>query len=354
MAQYAHLSDPDPEWAAVSANLPLATPLVSFQTLREEVAAFRAKLDLKTKKVTDGLKVVERMIQVENGEIRARAYIPDSQEDNSGFPLMVWMFGGGFVIGSIDDDDAFLRNLAVNSKIVCVGGDYRKAPEHPFPAAVNDSYASLKWALNNSSEFSIDASKGVIVGGVSAGGNLAAVLAHKSSKDPELGGRVTGQLLVMPVIIAPQAYPDKFKSELLSLDKDEDKYMLTKSEHIQCTGKTMIFRSIYQYITEYYFIEAYHCNIHAINPDVSPILAESFEGLPPAYIQIAGLDILRDEAFLYERLLKEAGVLTKVDVFGERYAGLPHGFHVDFKDLEETKRQERDFVDGLDWLLNRK
>ncbi|GJJ13731.1 hypothetical protein Clacol_007987 [Clathrus columnatus] len=242
--------------------------------------------------VTEGLKVIEKIIQVENGEIRVRAYIPDPQENEvDGFPLLVWMFGGGFVLGSIDSDDSLLRTLAVNSRIVCVADDYRRAPEHPFPAA----------ALNNASEVSVNISKGIIVGGISSGGNLAAVLAHKSLKDPELKGKVTGQLLVIPKLIAPQAMSGKvsmenrYKSELLSFDKDEDPYFLTKSQSIT-------------------FSEAYHGGLQANNPEVSPILSDSFEGLPPAYIQISGLDILRDEAFLYERLLKEAEVPTRVDV----------------------------------------
>ncbi|GJJ13723.1 hypothetical protein Clacol_007979 [Clathrus columnatus] len=333
MAQYSHLSKPDPEWAAISTTFPVAGPIVSIQAFRDQSAAIMTKLNAlpENKGATEGLKVIEKIIQVEDGEIRVRAYIPDPQENEvNGFPLLVWMFGGGFVLGSIDSDDPLLRNLAVNSRIVCVAGDYRKAPEHPFPAAVNDSYASLKWAFSNASELSVNISKGVIVGGVSAGGNLAAVLAHKSLKDPELNGKLTGQLLVIPTLIAPQAMSGKYKSELLSFDKDEDPYFLTKSQSIT-------------------FSEAYHGGLQANNPEVSPILSDSFEGLPPAYIQISGLDILRDEAFLYERLLKEAGVPTRVDV----YPGLPHGFHMAFSHFKETKRQKEEFKNGLNWLLGR-
>ncbi|GJJ13703.1 hypothetical protein Clacol_007959 [Clathrus columnatus] len=332
MAQYTNISVPDPEWAAISANLPERAPFVSIPAFRERVAALRAKINLTADKgATEGLTVIERKIEVVNGEIRVRAYIPDSQENEvGGFPLMVWMFGGGFVVGDIDDDDVFLRNTAVHSRIVCVQGDYRKAPEYPFPAAVDDSYAALKWALSNSSELSIDISKGFIVAGASAGGILAAVLAHRGLKDPEIKGKITGQILLIPTLISPFAYPEKFKSELLSLDKDEDKHMLTKRD----------FPRGY---------EAYHGDLHATNLEVSPLLAESFRGLPPAYIQIAGLDLLRDEAFLYERLLRDAGVPTKLDV----YPGVPHGFYVVFKELTATKKQEKDFATGLDWLLGR-
>ncbi|GJJ13734.1 hypothetical protein Clacol_007990 [Clathrus columnatus] len=339
MSQYVHLSNPDPEWAAVSAHIPIAKPIVSIEAYREEIMAARARRKANTvpeQSATEGLKVIEKTIQVENGEIRVRAYIPDAQDhETDGFPLILWTFGGGesisgFVLGSIDDEDVLLRNLSVNSRIVCATGDYRKAPEHPFPAAVNDTCATLKWALNNSSDFSINISKGFIVGGVSAGGNLAAVLAQRGLKDPDLKGKITGQLLVMPTVVSPHAYPEKFKSELLSFDKDENNKMLPKGH---CEK----------------FLEAYHGSNNAPNLEVSPLLAESFEGLPPAYIQVCGVDLLRDEAFLYERLLREAGVSTKLDV----YPGLPHGFHIIFKDFKATKKQREDFVKGLDWLLHR-
>ncbi|GJJ13690.1 hypothetical protein Clacol_007946 [Clathrus columnatus] len=334
MAQNAHLATPDPEWAAMSEHIPIGKPAVSVQVLREETEVLRARLLASADKgPTEGLKVIERSLEVENGEIRARVYIPDVQENEAGangFPLMSWFYGGGFVLGSIDDDDGMLRNLAVSSRIVCVGADYRKAPENPFPTAVNDSYAAFKWALNNSFEFSVDVSKGVIVAGLSSGANLAAVIAQKSLKDPELKEKLTGQLLVMPTVISPGTYPEKFKSELLSLDKDEDQRILRKDKFILNS-------------------EAYRGSADTTNPELSPLLAESFEGLPPAYIQIAGLDILRDEGLLYARLLKEAGVATRVDT----YPGLPHGFHVAFKHFDATKIQQADFVDGLNWLLGR-
>ncbi|GJJ13701.1 hypothetical protein Clacol_007957 [Clathrus columnatus] len=346
MAQYAHLSIPDPEWATVSATLPVAKPFVSIQAFLEEMAVIMAMRNSgpENKGPTEGLKVIETTVQVENGDIRVKAFIPDPQENEvDGFPLLIWMFGGGFVIGSIDDNDGFLRNLSVNSRIVCVAGDYRKAPEHPFPAAINDSYASLKWALSHSFELSVNVSKGLIIAGVSSGGNIAAVLTQRSLKDPELKGKVTGQLLLIPTLIAHNAYPEKYKSELLSFDKDEDKYILTKNYAIACSGKKQV-------LSHYTLHEMYHGGLQGTNPEVSPLLSESFEGLPPTYIQICGLDLLRDEAFLYEKLLKEAGVPTKVDV----YPGLPHGFYASFPHFKASKKQKEDFVNGLDWALGRR
>lgn len=334
MAQYAHLSIPDPEWAEFSTRLPPVKPLTSIQATREEAkVAFRDVINQDPIRVDPYIiKVIETNIPVENGEIRVKAYVPCKKENEAeNFPLMVWMYGGGFVLGIIEHDEPLLCNIALNSRITCVCGDYRKAPENPFPAAVDDSCAILKWALNNASELSVDTRKGVIVGGASAGGNIAAVLAHRALKDQQLKDIVTGQLLVIPTVVSPHAHPDKFKSELLSVNNDPDKYVLTKD-----AIRTVAY--------------LYHGEDNASHPDVSPLLAESFEGLAPAYFQICGLDPYRDEAFLYERLLEEAGVPTKVDV----YPGLPHGFHIVFPSLKTAAKQKTDFIEGLDWLLKRK
>lgn len=292
---------------------------------------------LKLKDPDDDVIVTNLQIKQENHSIPCRTYVPkvkpelDEKTDEK-FPLLYWLFGGGWALGTLEDNDAMLRDLAITQRITCVAIAYRLAPENPFPAPIDDAYAGLKWAVANADSISVDISKGVLVSGLSAGGNMAAVIAHRSLKDKELRGKITGQLLIVPVLIAYTAYPEKWKSQLLSMEQNKDAIILSK--------KTMNL-----------FFDAYIGGKpeNAFNPDFSPLLSPSFEDLPPAYIQIAGGDPLRDEAFLYDKLLKEAGVKTKVDV----YPGVPHAFHAFAPTFEWSRNQDVDFKAGIKWLLGR-
>lgn len=106
----------------------------------------------------------------------------------------------------------------------------------------------------------------------------------------------------------------RFKSELLSFDKNEDGYLLTQDQLLKFTGQKVA-SPCFSLIADFYLnLEAYHGKDNAANPEVSPLLSESFEGLPRAYLQTAGRDMLRDEVILYEKLLRDAGVPTKLDM----------------------------------------
>lgn len=333
MSQNAHYSEYDPDWAAVEPHFPKGYEVESIPDYRQKILDLKAKLPLfQTKGATEGLKVIETHIPVENGEIRLKVFIPDAQDDEKeGFPLFQFIHSGGWIQGSVDDEETMLRNLTVKSRITCICGNQRVAPEYPYPFAIHDSEAVLKWALNNASELSVNASKGVVVGGLSSGANISAAIAHRSLKDPDLKV-LSGQLLVMPCLISPHAYSqaEKYKSDLLSYDLNQDGYLLSQNQLLK-------------------FSEAYHGKDNAANPEVSPLLYDSFQGLPPAYLQAAGRDLLRDEVILYERLLREAGVPTKIDV----YPGCPHGFYLVFPQFKAAARRQKDFEAGLDWLLHR-
>ncbi|GJJ12937.1 hypothetical protein Clacol_007184 [Clathrus columnatus] len=202
-----------------------------------------------------GVIIKNHNITVDEHLIPCRTYVPEIESElgetpGETFPLLFWLYGGG----SLDDNDGMLRSIAVDLRITCVSVDYRKAPENPFPAAINDAYAGLKWVLSNAEGISVDILKGILVGGFSAGGNLTAV------------------------ITSHNAYPDEYGDNCGMVDA----YLGGNPEN-------------------------------GYNPEFSPLLS-SFEGLPAAYIQNAGGDPLRDEGFLYGKLLKQAGVTTKVDV----------------------------------------
>jgi len=165
------------------------------------------------------------------------------------------------------------------------------------------------------------------VAGASAGGNLATVLAHRVRDDPFFEGRrVTGQLLQIPCVVHPDAYPEKFKAELQSCEKIRDPLL----------DKRIIPDLYAKYAAP------------PSDPECSPLLYPSHKGLPPTFLQVCGADPLRDEALLYEKVLREDGVKTKLHV----YPGVGHGFYVLIPHSSAALKFDRDFRDGLGWLLN--
>ncbi|EMD36119.1 hypothetical protein CERSUDRAFT_53128 [Gelatoporia subvermispora B] len=201
----------------------------------------------------------------------------------------------------------------------------RLAPEHPFPTGLNDAYEGLKWVTENALLLSANLSKGFIVGGLSAGGNLTAVVAHRARDDPFFADKpITGQLMMVPGIVHPDAHPDEYKSELTSVEENKDAPTFDK-------------------------VDLYRCySANPKDPECSPLLYPSHANLPPAYLQICGRDPLRDEGILYERVLREAGVKTRMDV----YPGVPHAFHWHFGHIPLALKYDQDTKYGLRWLLN--
>jgi len=327
------LSTPDPEFAEFLTTLPPPEPLpddLSIARSQFNEALLPAVRSINEPFLPQGSEytVQDYPVSVAGGEITVRCLKPASgtTEDRE-FPLVYWIHGGGWVFGSIENDDLFLRVLCVEFQIAVVNVNYRLAPEHKFPVPLNDAYAGLKWAADHASFLSASLTKGFIVAGTSAGGNLAAVLAHRARDDPFFEGRrITGQLLQIPVTVHPDAYPEQYKDELQSYATVGDPRVLDGKEMDDCYAKY---------------------GAQPSNPECSPLLYSSHKGLAPAYIQVCGADPLRDEALLYERLLREAGVTTKLEV----YPGVGHGFHIDLPKSKAGLRFVQDFKDGLRWLL---
>ena len=251
---------------------------------------------------TEGMKMLggepDALERVENlsvpgpgGDVPVRVY---AKEHGGLRPALVYFHGGGFVFGDLDTHDAVCRALAKESGAVVISVDYRLAPEHKFPAAVEDSYAVTLWVAANAERLGIDA--GCIgVGGDSAGGNLATVVAMRCR---DAGGpALASQLLIYPVT-------DVSSFETGSHRELSDGYFLT--------------RAAMDWFTNHYLGSA----DHARHPEVSPLLAPDLSGLPPALVITAELDPLRDEGEAYAKRLQQAGVPVTVT----RYPGMIHGF----------------------------
>ena len=222
--------------------------------------------------------------------IAVRIYRPVT--DAAALPVVVYAHGGGFVFCDLDSHDGLCRNLANRIGAVMVSVDYRLAPEHPWPAAADDLYAAVRWINDNADALGIDAGR-IVVGGDSAGGNLAAVTAlmTRDRGGPELAG----QLLLYPVIAADfdtesyRAFGRGYYNPKPALQWYWDQYVPTVAE-----------RS---------------------HPYASPLGAD-LHGLPPAVVVIAGHDPLRDEGVAYADALETAGVsVTRLS-----YQGGVHGF----------------------------
>ncbi|OCH90775.1 hypothetical protein OBBRIDRAFT_776390 [Obba rivulosa] len=329
------LSQPDPEYAAILASTPLPRPpKLDIKVLREilhkDMAARTQEIYGPRLPAKSEYRVEDHMIPVEGAQMALRCLIPIPRADKGQtFPLFYWIHGGAGRLGTIELDDLLLRTICVEFQITVVNIEYRLAPEYKFPVGVNDTYAGLKWAAEHASQLSADLAKGFIVGGASAGGYLTAVVTHRALDDPFFVDRpLTAQILCIPMVIHPDAYPEKYKSELQSV------------EELATSTPTFNKEDLYESYNDQ--------GSDPFNPESSPLLYISHTGLPPTYFQVCGLDLLRDEGLLYERLLREAGITTKLDV----YPGVPHGFHLFFPKIKQAVKYEEDFRKGLAWLLN--
>lgn len=227
------------------------------------------------------------------GDIPVRVYRPDG---DGPAPVLVWYHGGGWVIGSVAASDPTARKLCARAGVVVVSVEYRLAPEHPHPAAVDDAWDALRWVADNAADLGGDPER-IAVGGDSAGGNLAALVALKARD--EGGPRLRHQLLVYPGVDLTMAHP--------SIDENGEGYFLTKA--------TMDW-----FIGHYLGTEGEHGD--ARDPAISPLHAADLSGVAPAQVLTAEFDPLRDEGDAYATRLAEAGV----DVVHVPGPGLVHGF----------------------------
>ena len=267
--------------------------------------------------IPDEVTESEHQVPARDGySIRVRVYVPRKQP-TEGSPIIVMMHEGGWIMGDLTDEDQNSRLFARDLDAVCVNVEYRLAPEHPFPTGVNDCHDVVRWIASTapSSILPGDPKQGFIVGGASAGGNLSAVLCQ-IARDEGLNPPLTGQYLCVPALLSINAVPEKWKNDYRSRYESTNDPVL-KFNRDAATSLN-----------------------HELKPDeasplFSPLLHPNLKGLPPAYFQIGGLDPLRDEALIYERVLREeSGIETKMDI----YEGFGHMFWV--SNLRARERPE--------------
>jgi acetyl esterase len=256
------------------------------------LAELRAEPDAELPEIWGDVDQVDHVedlaIEGPGGSLRVRVYRPVSDEP---LPGLVWFHGGGWVVGSIGSHDPVCRHLARTTPCCVISVDYRLAPEHPFPAAVEDCWAALEWVSRETERLGVDRAR-LAIGGDSAGGNLAAVIA--------LRARAARLPLALQVLVYP----------VTDSDLDSPSY-LEHAEGLNLTRERM----------EWYW-RTYLAGADGAQPDASPLHSADLSGVTTALVQTAEYDPLRSEGEAYATRLAEDGVPVTLT----RYEGMIHGF----------------------------
>lgn len=246
-------------------------------------------------------------------------------------PVVVLIFGGAFVMSTNIQSVIWARTIASLHGATVVQPSYRLAPEHKFPTAPNDIWDSVQWIAANASELDADLSKGFVIGGGSAGGNLSIVTAHRSVKE-NLFPPITGVLANIPVCMSKETVPEKYKDLWIS-----------REQNANAPGNPGLdTKSIGGYEALY--------GQDFLSEDFSPFVSTvPFSALPRTYVQIAGLDIIRDDGLVYAKVLEDNGVEVKFNA----YPGMPHGHFNLWPCLKQSIKSQEDTIWHAGWLLRR-
>ena len=282
----------DPQVAAVLEKIRIAGNPEYWQMTPAQAREWHNRkaglLDIKPEPVHS---VEDRVVRGIEADVPVRIYTPRAHDGP--LPILVWLHGGGHVVGSLQSYDALCRKLALSADCIVVSVAYRLAPEHRFPAGVVDSFAALKWAARHARELGGDPSR-IAVGGDSAGGNLAAVCAI-------LARDAGGPALAFQLLVYPRTAPDE---ESRSHHELAEGYMLTRKvilwfhEHYRASDAD---RSDFRY---------------------APLIAKNLACLPPALVIVGEYDPLRDDGIAYANRLRESGNAVEL----ADYAGMVHPF----------------------------
>lgn len=339
---FSQYGGPSEEWLALERSLPAvnfdinADPaaLQSAVNTERENRTAAAYVHLSAQVVTEDYSIPTR-----DGEsIQARSYRPVGEDKSENLPIYLYFHGGGFLFGSLNSEDATCAQTAVKTGVVVLNVNYRHTPKYVFPTAWHDAEDALAWIHSNTDKLKVDPAK-VVVGGVSAGGQLSAALTleqhlKKSDVTKDLP-KLAGQILIIPCVAAPSTY-DQGPGKKLK------KSSYVENEFAPILPKTTI--DFFMGLLKMGTPDLKDTKVNLVNSTEDEVT-----GLPPTVFGIAGLDPLRDEGLLYAKLLTEANVPTDVRLF----KGVPHG-HRRFGDaLKASKHWDDCIEEGIAWVLSK-
>lgn len=242
-----------------------------------------------------------------------------------GCPLIILAFGGGWIAGSAEQMAIEARAFVRAFSAVVVNISYRLAPEHKFPQGWVDAWDSLVWVVDHAVELGADPGRGITMGGTSAGASLTAVCARKAQVEP-LAYPLTGQWLNVPTLFREDQIPEEWKHLYISMHQNAEAPIFPVSALA---------------------ILQEHIGWEMGSPWRLPLnSSHALTGLPKTYIQVDGMDCLRDDGLLYNEMLKEADVETRCDL----YAGCPHA-HATFVPGRAGERALTDLLKNFGWML---
>lgn len=296
----------DPEIAAVLDRIPLLdlADLPTARQEREELAAIARGRWTPSGRVTSE----DRWVEGYQTDIDVRVRLHRPAAGGTRAPGVLWVHGGGHVLGSADQDDPLLDHLVASMGCVAVAVDWRRAPEHPFPAALHDCYAALQWLHENSDELGVDTRR-VVVAGSSSGAGLAAGLALMARDRGEWP--ISAQVLIYPML--------------------DDRAVTSSS-------RSVVHPRVWNVDSNRRAWAAYLTGVDEPSPYAAPARATDLAGLPWTWLGTAELDLFVDEDVEYAVRLMAAGVSTELHV----YRGAVHGFELFAPEAEVSLRFLRD------------
>lgn len=260
--------------------------------------------------------VVDRAMDGPSGPIALRVYRPSGYTD---LPLFIYLHGGAWIFGDLDSHDHICRSLCVAGQIAVVAIDYRLAPENKFPAGVEDALAAAAWIVAHAAELGCNADR-IVIGGDSAGANLAAVTSHRLRSEGRSPFKL--QILIYPATEFSRSRP-------------------SYATNAQAPGLTI---DDVIWATDTYLRD----DEDRKDPRAAPFWEEDMSGLPPAFVLTAELDPMRDDGEAYAQRLIEAGI----PVMLRRYVGLPHGFISAPASLARVQGAFADIAAAMGWAFS--
>ncbi|KAK7927519.1 hypothetical protein PG985_004517 [Apiospora marii] len=345
MADYSIYGGPSEDWLAVEADvpaLPTGLPVLEIQRLTNEMRSKRANEAMVA--LADKVRMQDLTIQARDGyslEVRtylsAEAAAADAQQKQKR-PTYLHLHGGGFLLGTIDSEDATCSNMTLDTGVLVLNLNYRHTPQYTYPTAWHDVQDALLWIHQHIDELGGDPSR-VLMGGISAGAWLTASLTMEMNRGriARLAGLppLAGQVLMIP----PTVHPDCYGPQLRRLREG------VISSYVENEFAPMLPAARGRMFCELLRVPDPQEDDTSLNPGNATV--EQARGMPPTTFGVCGLDPLRDEGLLYAKLLTEADVPTNIHVF----KGLPHGFHSVGSKLKATAHWATVMHGGIRWAL---